>query len=590
MLRVFEAFSGYGSQSIALRNLGIEHEVVAISEIDKYAIKAYEAIHGPTLNLGDISKIDVNDIPQHDLFTYSFPCQDLSVAGKQKGLGEGTRSGLLYECEKVIEHCRPKYLLLENVKNLVGKKFKADFDKWLEYLEGLGYTNYWKVLNAKNYGVPQNRERVFVVSILGEHEPFEWPTPIPLDKCIADILEEQVDEKYYLSEEIQKRFKITNQNKNIIGTTKPDFRTIGQRDLVYNKEGIMGALVATDYKQPKQIAEKPILVGGIGEKNFGKQYRQGNRVYDSNGIAMCLTSQPVGNAGGNSYLYKVDEINQVGMLDIKGNEQVRRVYGDNGISPTLNTMQGGNRQPKIITGYIQQEVKVRKYEVDIEGLKKTLKEAKEKAGITIKEIADTLEVNKTTVEHWFRNDNCFSIPDENIWHNLKELLNITTDKFDKALTEFEIKDNEYDMSNRVYHENGISPTLTATGENGAKKIIHYNNKKIELPCIVASRGRNPKNPSSRVAGEPTEQRLEINTNGTSNTITTVQKDNYAIEESFKIRKLTPRECFRLMGMRDDDIDKIQEAGISNTQQYKLAGNSIVVDVLEAIFKNLFGEE
>ena len=535
MLRVFEAFSGYGSQSIALRNLGIEHEVVAISEIDKYAIKAYEAIHGPVLNLGDISKIDVNDIPQHDLFTYSFPCQDLSVAGKQKGLGEGTRSGLLYECEKVIEHCRPKYLLLENVKNLVGKKFKADFDKWLEYLEGLGYTNYWKVLNAKNYGVPQNRERVFVVSILGEHEPFEFPKPIPLDKCIADILEEQVDDKYYLSEEIQKRFKITNQNKNIIGTTKPDFRTIGQRDLVYNKEGIMGSLVATDYKQPKQIAE----------------------------------------------------INQVGMLDIKGNEQVRRVYGDNGISPTLNTMQGGNRQPKIITEYIQQEVKVRKYEVDIEELKKTLKEAKEKAGITIKEIADTLEVNKTTVEHWFRNDNCFSIPDENIWHNLKELLNITTDKFDKALTEFEIKDNEYDMSNRVYHENGISPTLTATGENGAKKIIHYNNKKIELPCIGASRGRNPENPSSRVAGEPTEQRLEINTNGTSNTITTVQKDNYAIEESFRIRKLTPRECFRLMGMRDGDIDKIQEAGISNTQQYKLAGNSIVVDVLEAIFKNLF---
>lgn len=447
MLRVFEAFSGYGSQSIALRNLGIEHEVVAISEIDKYAIKAYEAIHGPTLNLGDISKIDVNDIPQHDLFTYSFPCQDLSVAGKQKGLGEGTRSGLLYECEKVIEHCRPKYLLLENVKNLVGKKFKADFDKWLEYLEGLGYTNYWKVLNAKNYGVPQNRERVFVVSILGEHEPFEFPKPIPLDKCIADILEEQVDEKYYLSEEIQKRFKITNQNKNILGTTKPDFRTIGQRDLVYSKEGIMGALVATDYKQPKQIAE----------------------------------------------------INQVGMLDIKGNEQVRRVYGDNGISPTLNTMQGGNRQPKII---------------------------------------------------------CEQRCDEGL---------------------------------RFFKDN-ICGTIRTINSGGDKRVIEYKGKEIELPCIGASRGRNPENPSSRVAGEPTEQRLEVNTNGTSNTITTVQKDNYAIQTDFKIRKLTPRECFRLMGMRDADIDKIQKVGISNTQQYKLAGNSIVVDVLEAIFKNLFKGE
>lgn len=255
MLRVFEAFAGYGSQSIALRNLGIEYEVVAISEIDKYAIKAYEAIHGPANNLGDICKINPSDIPDHDLFTYSFPCQDLSVAGKQAGLGKGTRSGLLYECEKVVEAKKPKYLLLENVKNLVGKKFKADFDKWLEYLEGLGYTNYWQVLNAKDYGVPQNRERVFVVSILGDHKPYEFANKIPLDKCIADILEDEVDEKYYLSEEIQKRFKVTNQNKNIIGTTKPEFRTIGQRDLVYSKEGVMGALVATDYKQPKQILD-----------------------------------------------------------------------------------------------------------------------------------------------------------------------------------------------------------------------------------------------------------------------------------------------------------------------------------------------
>ena len=487
MLRVFEAFAGYGSQSIALRNLGIEYEVVAISEIDKYAIKAYEAIHGPANNLGDICKIDPRDIPDHDLFTYSFPCQDLSVAGKQAGLGEGTRSGLLYECEKIIEAKKPKYLLLENVKNLVGKKFKPQFDEWLAYLESLGYTNYWKVLNAKDYGVPQNRERVFVVSILGDHEPYKFANKIPLDKCIADILEDKVDEKYYLSDEIQKRFKITNQNKNIIGTTKPDFRTIGQRDVVYSKNGVMGSLVATDYKQPKQILE-----------------------------------------------YK-----------------------------------------------IYQNVKVRKYDVDIDELKKTLKDAKNKSGMTIKDIASKLDVSKTTVEHWFRSDNCFSIPDENIWLDLKNLLGITTDKFDKSIMEFEIKPNEYDMSNRVYGANGISPTLTASGESGAKKII--------LPCICASRGRNPENPSDRTVGAPTEQRLEFNTKGTSNTITTVQKDNYVVEATYRIRKLTPRECFRLMGMSDDDIDKIQAAGISNTQQYKMAGNSICIPVLEAIFKNLFME-
>ena len=391
-LKVFEAFSGYGSQSIALRNLGISHKVVAISEIDKYAIKAYEAIHGPTLNLGDISKIKVEDIPEHDIFTYSFPCQDLSVAGKQAGLHKGTRSGLLYECEKIIEHCRPKYLLLENVKNLVGKKFKPQFDEWLDYLESLGYTSYWKVLNAKDYGVPQNRERVFVVSILGEHEPYKFPKAIPLDKCIADILEDEVDEKYY----INKPFHLVNK---------------------------------------------------------GHQAE----------------------------------------LDIKGMDCIKRVYGTDKISPALTTMQGGNRQPKI-------------------------------------------------------------------------------------LCEGNINPSGKGMNGNVFNSSGISPTLTTNKGEG---------QKIILPCICASRGRNPNNPSSRVAGEPTEQRLEFNTKGTSNTITTVQKDNYVVESSFRIRKLTPRECFRLMGMRDDDIDKIQQAGISNTQQYKMAGNSIVVNVLEAIFKELF---
>ena len=488
MLRVFEAFAGYGSQSIALRNLGIEYEVVAISEIDKYAIKAYEAIHGPANNLGDICKIDPSDIPDHDLFTYSFPCQDLSVAGKQAGLGKGTRSGLLYECEKIIEAKKPKYLLLENVKNLVGKKFKPQFDEWLDYLESLGYTNYWKVLNAKDYGVPQNRERVFVVSILGNHKPYKFVDKIPLDKCIADILENKVDEKYY----INKSFHLVNK---------------------------------------------------------GHQAE----------------------------------------LDIKGMDCIKRVYATDKVSPSLTTMQGGLREPKILEHKIYQNVKVRKYDVDIDELKKTLKDAKNKSGTTIKDIAYKLDVSKTTVEHWFRSDNCFSIPDENIWLDLKKLLGITTDKFDKSIMEFEIKPNEYDMSNRVYHENGIAPTLTASGESGAKKIIEYKGEQIKLPCICASRGRNPENPSDRTPGAPTEQRLELNTKGTSNTITTVQKDNYAIDTNYRIRKLTPRECFRLMGMRDDDIDKIQAAGISNTQQYKMAGNSIVVDVLEVIFKKLFME-
>lgn len=208
-LRVFEAFSGYGSQSIALRNIGVPYEVVAISEIDKYAIKAYEAIHGKVNNLGDISKIDVEDIPDHDLFTYSFPCQDISVAGKQASLeeGSGTRSSLLWECKKIIKNKTPKFLLMENVKNLVGRRHRDNFNKWLQYLESLGYTNYWKVLNAKDYGVPQNRERVFVVSILGEHKPYEFPNKVQLSSSVFDLLEANVSNKYNMSDKCIDKMK-----------------------------------------------------------------------------------------------------------------------------------------------------------------------------------------------------------------------------------------------------------------------------------------------------------------------------------------------------------------------------------------------
>jgi DNA (cytosine-5)-methyltransferase 1 len=170
MLNVFEAFAGIGAQAAALRNIGVDYKVVGISEIDKRAIKAYNIIHGDTPNFGDISKIDPTTLPDIDLFTYSFPCQDLSCAGLGRGINEETRSGLLWECRKIIDAKKPKYLLLENVKQLVGKKHIEDFNKWIAYLESVGYNTYWKVLNAKDFGVPQNRERVFAVSILKEHD------------------------------------------------------------------------------------------------------------------------------------------------------------------------------------------------------------------------------------------------------------------------------------------------------------------------------------------------------------------------------------------------------------------------------------
>lgn len=200
-LRVFEAFSGYGSQSMALRNIGVPHEVVGISDIDKYAVMGYNATHEPTKNYGDICNIDWTEVPDFDFFTYSFPCTDISNAGQQAGFeeGTGTRSSLLWECKKAIEAKHPKYLLMENVKAITSEKFLPGLLKWQEYLTRQGYTNFVEILNAKDYGVPQNRERCFIVSILGDAW-YNFPDPIPLTVRLKDVLEENVDEKYYLDQ------------------------------------------------------------------------------------------------------------------------------------------------------------------------------------------------------------------------------------------------------------------------------------------------------------------------------------------------------------------------------------------------------
>ena len=211
MLRVFTAFSGYDSQCLALNRANIAYELVGWSEIDKFAIKAHNALfpQWSDRNFGDISQIDWSQVPDFDLFTYSSPCQDFSNAGKMAGgeKGSGTRSSLLWECEKAIRAKMPKYLLMENVANLVSKKFIGTFQNWLNVLSELGYTNYWKVLNAKDYGVPQNRKRVFVVSILNSQQPYYFPEPFETDIRLKDILEGYVDEKYYLD---NKRLQWTN--------------------------------------------------------------------------------------------------------------------------------------------------------------------------------------------------------------------------------------------------------------------------------------------------------------------------------------------------------------------------------------------
>ena len=269
-LKVTTLFSGIGAQEAGLKRLGVDFEMVGMCEIDKYAIKSYEGINGPTHNYGDISKIDRLDYA--DLLVYSSPCVDFSLAGKQAGLidtdGKQTRSGLLLEVGRLLmkmsdEKILPKYLLMENVKNLVGKKFKPAFDIWLKALEAIGYNNYWKVLNAKDYGVPQNRERVFVVSIRKDVDThgYTFPEPFKLNRRLKDVLEKEVDEKFYLKQDLAKSFIERLSKREVSNTIRCG--GAGSIDQKHTWDLVVGSTQKNAYKGPTS-GISPCLTGAMG--------------------------------------------------------------------------------------------------------------------------------------------------------------------------------------------------------------------------------------------------------------------------------------------------------------------------------------
>ena len=209
-IRLITLFSGYDSQALAMERLKrdfgaqFDYELVAWCEIDEMSIHAHNALFPQCAdrNVGDICKVRPEELPDCDVITWSFPCQAISVAGKQEGLkeGSGTTSSLAWECMNIFQAKKPKFLLMENVKALTQQKFMPDFMRLQKELEDMGYTNFWQVLNAKDFGVPQNRERVFMVSVLGD-AAFEFPKPFPLEKRLRDVLEDNVGESYYLKDE-----------------------------------------------------------------------------------------------------------------------------------------------------------------------------------------------------------------------------------------------------------------------------------------------------------------------------------------------------------------------------------------------------
>ena len=296
-IRLIELFGGIGSQAKALENLGANFEHYKLVEFDKYAVASYNQVHHTQFSTQDITLTHANDLEIVDrdnytyILTYSFPCQDLSLAGKGRGYSKGedgkghTRSGLLWEVERILDECNgelPQVLLMENVPQVhsVGENMR-NFQSWLNKLESLGYKNYWKDLNAKNYGIPQNRNRCFCVSLLSENGVdyhYQFPRPIKLKLRLKDMLEENVDEKYYLSDSMIKY--ITADNEKWTGNNNKALINKNIASTINTGEGSRRC-DASNYVDDSQEEYdlKPKVIGN----QFNSKHEAG-RVFDGGGV------------------------------------------------------------------------------------------------------------------------------------------------------------------------------------------------------------------------------------------------------------------------------------------------------------------
>lgn len=460
-----ELFGGIGAPGKGFKRACDRHgdtcELKYYFEFDKYASNAYCAIHDEdeSKNYWDITQ-QPELLTYVDIIFYSPPCQTFSIAGKKEGTTVD-KGNLFYQALEVIKKSKPKYAIMENVANLKNQ-FKDDYNAMVWALDDAGYVSDGGLLNSKDYGIPQNRNRIFVVSIrkdlYEQGQRFEFPKKIKLTKCLADIVEKEVDEKYFLSDKMIEFFTMNTMNTM--------------------KQQAAGNGFKFEPKTEKDIAKALTT-------------RAGARMDDN----FLKVKQLEGNLYPNS-----------------GNPEAGRVYDSRGLSPAIKTPSGGNSQPKILV------------------------KSATKNGYETATIGDSINL-----EH----------------------------------------PNSETRRGRV--GKSVAQTLTTSCNQG-----------VVLPCIAASRGRDKSNPSDRTIGNDNlEQRLEINKQGTSNTLTSVQKDNYLIDTDYRIRKLTPLECFRLQGFDDEDYykavkayDKKWKAGASDSQMYKRAGNSITVNVEEELIENL----
>lgn len=639
-LTMIELFSGVGAQKRGIDNTGLyDLEVIATSDIDKEAVVEYAAIHHeltnelvenfkgyPTRecmikklkernigmdfdknkmydwdkllkkktkdiekywlamtlqnNLGDISKIE--QLPEADCWFYSSPCQCFSLAGKQDGIDvtcnecgnkynpmlldvdkryicpicgsddiKGTRSGLLLEVERLLiksieTNTAPKYLCLENVKNLVGKQFKPDFDAWVKRLEHLGYNTYWKILNAKECGIPQNRERVFAFSIRKDIDTGKFTFPIPFDNGLRlkDVLENNVDEKYYINTE-----RAANLIQQLVdkGQLKGQRECCDMSDNNPNTKEIANTIVQRYDKgisarraEGTAVAElQPILV-----KNQGTEYvkdldesvtlkARDWKGWDNYGSTAIVESEKL-----------IDKAERLGgMFDDKTRHQAGSVWDTNGLSPTLDTMAGGLRQPCVVETEQQRE---------------------------------QLIVNIGNSSRYRINNFGEVFDNQNGVHKLQEIDGYVELEVGGELRKVFVEKlmNKYfpQFLSEYIESKNIEPKVIGIKQATKKGYIE-----CELPGCADLSFPNSQYRRGRVQG-----------NGQIvPTLTAAEGGIRYIESIYRIRKLTPRECFKLMGFTFEDWDKCSNVGISNSAGYKAAGNSIVTDCIKLLFEHLY---
>ena len=496
-IRLIELFGGIGSQAKALENLGANFEHYRLCEFDKYAVASYNAVHHTNFLTSDITKINAADLGIVDtekyeyIMTYSFPCQDLSNAGLGKGMdkGSGTRSGLLWEVERLLNECTelPQILLMENVPQVHCKKNMDNFTKWISVLESKGYKNYWQDLNAKNYGIPQNRNRCFMVSILGDYN-YIFPQGVELKLHLKDLLETEVDEKYYLSDSMLKYI-----------VSEDDSYKVGQNNLNINRSV---ACSKTTREGNTRADTSDYIADGLPE-DINLKHKLCNELIKNN---LVEEGDVIRHSYTNSRLNGEKK-------DIK----------NQGVSPTLDTrcdclgvVVNDSSRLRIKNGtklgYLEAEVG--------DGIDLAYPDSKQRRGRVQKGMTQTVTTHDS--------------------------LGVMV----------------YDEQNKKIHVDGICNTIMCDGSSP-----NHNPRIIQKCGDWGTNKYSVFDMSDTIAANPMSDRQQLLVN------------------NYRIRKLTPKECWRLMGFSDVDFDSAAALN-SNAQLYKQAGNSIVVNVLMAIFKEM----